>query len=315
MAEPKTIKEKANNPATPPKNGATPVRPTTSRMGYSSYGRSDPLAEKIETEELQGGTAIDNTGRGVLRIRNPHFEINDKYATTAEIENEERLENGGLTDIEMERQVYYAEIAEERSEDFFEEFCAAQERNYFERTYSEDSLYKTGATQIGLDGKEYTAIYDKESGELMYYDDGEFSCINPEATVLGNTINNDLIDADQNYNINYKVDADGTVTERTAEEKQFQTALTRMDNEATKLPLQLNMVDRIIEDVSRQTPAANDPSFSSAAEPPISSPVKASTAFNTSAAAPAEAEPAPEAAAANDPTYRVNGTSGPSASL
>ena len=92
-------------------------------------------------------------------------------------------------------------------------------------------------------------------------------------------VNDDLIDSAQAYNITYAVDAQGNETKRTAEDANFQKALANIDNNATKLPYQLDMTDRIAAEVT----GANN--FKSNSSSGIQTAVKPTESF-TAAASP-----------------------------
>lgn len=147
---------------------------------HNGSGITDPRAanaDRFYMDPLCDNTLyrIDNTGRKVLAVRNHHFEIVDPYADPAQKKAEERARNGGLTDAEMNRARFY---------------CAANEEMVLESLAPVRIVvpagHQAGEVRRGTDGKAYMAVYGP-NGKLAYYDDG-FSCVRPDAAVLGASI-------------------------------------------------------------------------------------------------------------------------------
>lgn len=152
---------------------------------HNGSGITDPRAanaDRFYMDPLCDNTLyrIDNTGRKVLAVRNHHFEIVDPYANAAQKKAEERARNGGLTDAEMNKARFY---------------CAENEERILASLASIRIVvpagHQAGEVRYGADGKAYTAVYElddhgKPKG-IAYYDDG-FSCVRPDAAVLGSSI-------------------------------------------------------------------------------------------------------------------------------
>lgn len=234
----KELKTHAKELTTPrvTQDGLPYTRP--SRLAFAA---NDPIAEILAAKELKGSPDIDNSGRGLLRVRNHAFEINDIYQNSQEKEQEEREHNGGLTDFEV-----------------FQNTVLTLNNIYYPVTSPSVTLvasgYSVGKSHIGNDGNKYTAIHD-ETGRVAYYDNGTM-CVANKGGLSPTTppmVNDDLIDDSQKFNITYKIDKDGNQVERTPEEADFALIMTRIDNRHTKLPLQLNAIDRMIADATGAT--------------------------------------------------------------
>lgn len=208
------------------------------------FSANDPVLLRLENAERNGSPDIDNSGRGALRVRNTAQEINAIYETEDDKKQAERDRNGGLTKTEENRAIAWLYHTDPIADIVITAagYTAAKE------------------SYIGRDGQKYTEVYD-ETGKLAYLDNGTM-CVRATGGLSATTrakANDDLIDDTQKFNITYKVDANGNATERTPGDANFQLAMTRMDNQYTKVPLQINGIDRIIADVTGAT------AFSSAA--------------------------------------------------
>lgn len=290
----KMIRELATE-LTAPRAASKPLaRSTHSHMQHSSS--NDPIWDKLEREELNGSPNIDNTGRGLIRVRNHAFEINDRYESTADKEEAEREEYGGLTKFEAYQATVMAVHHAYDSPSVF----ATQSVVFLPKPTALPEGYKAGLTLTGKDGKSFTAIYD-EKGDVAYYDTGSTCAQNPNgisATIAARPIDK-LLDDSQKFNINYKIDAHGNMVKRTAEEANFQLTLARIENQALKF----RTVDEMIADMSfeagekatRESIAAaaakkNAPAFGSSVASGIETSVAPSATFGD--AMPGDAAPA-----------------------
>jgi hypothetical protein len=235
---------------------------------------SDPI-QRINDEIVQGSCYIRNDGSAIYaHDENALVRI---YETDAERKAEERLENGGLTNDQVECRAFAYELTREIAQENFISFSTPPD------TYR-------GNTFTGHDGKTYTEIKGMD-GKNIYLDDGH-SCVNPDATRLGNTIagraarveqlvamgpamNDDLISDDTQFNINNKINADGSISQRRSEDRDFRQTMARVDAEAA-VGLQINGIERITASVVSQS--------ISAAPSVITSDVSAETSFNAVAA-------------------------------
>lgn len=287
---------------TAPRTGAFPS-PMRTRMGFTRQYK-DPIAEKIELAEQIGSPDIDNSGRGCLRVRNHQNAIFDPYLSAEE--NAENDAKQRMTSAEL----YYYEFCG-LSEDVAASraYEATKDLSGYEDLYDYRDYYPqvpydcyAGESFAGKNGEIHTNIYGAD-GELLYVDT-PFSCQFPKAggagstheagtpehieelATLGVAMNDDLIDADQQFAIEYNIQADGTVTKRSEEDQSLQTALARIDNQYTKLPYQLDMIDRIVAEVSREGLASNDPKFTTAAGSPVAQPDASPTTDFAAAASP-----------------------------
>lgn len=143
-------------------------------------------ADRFHMDPLCDNTLyrIDNTGRKVLTVRNHHFEIVDPYENAAQKKAEERTKNGGLTDAEINKARFY---------------CAENEERILASLTSVPIVvpegHVIGEVRRGAGGKAYTAVYELDDHgkpkDIAYYDDG-FSCVRPDAAVLGATVSTEL---------------------------------------------------------------------------------------------------------------------------
>ncbi|HAJ90664.1 MAG TPA: hypothetical protein DCM27_06600 [Rhodospirillaceae bacterium] len=236
----KDLKALAAEVTKPRERGGNPINSRLPR-----FSANDPVLLRLENAERNGSPDIDNSGRGALRVRNTAQEINAIYETEDDKKQAERDRNGGLTKTEENRAIawlYHTDPIADIAIITAAGYTAAKE------------------SYIGRDGQKYTEVYD-EHGKLAYLDNGTM-CVRATGGLSATTraqANDDLIDDTQKFNITHKVDADGNSTERTPEDANFQLAMARMDNQYTKVPLQINGIDRIIADVTGAT------AFSSAA--------------------------------------------------
>lgn len=244
------------------------------RSSLQAFAANDPVQEEQDLD-----INPDIRPKDVLRIRT--HRIVDKYETEEEKQEAERQENGGLTNLELHEAVALAinSIYYPTPDPYL-----SVEQSSYKIIVPPD--YTAGTKFAGSDGKNYTPILD-ESGKVAYFDTGA-SCVMNKGGLSATTppmVNDDLIDKSQAYNITYKVDAQGNETRRSAEDANFQLAMTRMDNQYTKLPYQLDMVDRITAEVSGAT------TFKSAAPSGIKTDAKPAEPF-TSAVTATDAAPA-----------------------
>lgn len=263
------FKENAKTISAPALLAAPPLTLISGTLQTFPIG-SDPVQEILEDRQAKGSPYIDNSGREVLRVRNPAFELVDSYMTVDQKLEAERQENGGLTHQEAQAQQYAM---------LFHLYEAPTANSSNVRVVTPPPGHTLGATQVGRDGRKYIPVLD-EQGKVAYFDDG-MSCVMNKGGLAATTpadVNDDLIDDSQKFNITYKVDAKGNKTERSPEEANLQLALTRMDNEYIKLPMQLDMVDRIINKVSKD--AANEASFGSSVSSGIVASITPSEPFS-----------------------------------
>ncbi len=254
---------------------------------------------------------IDNTGRGILEVRNLAWEINDKYASAGDL-NVQRAENGGYTDAEKTRFWFSA------YQNPYHPTSSITENNsssstYFARPSSWSSSvtivvpnsYAIGKTITGNDGQQYVEIRDKATGKVISLL-SEHSCMSPSAKEFNPLFRTtqSLRDDAQHYEIKYKIGTDGNPVERTETEKAIKQNQADVLNRATKLPHQLGMISTITNDEV----AKNNPSFTSAAKAGIETPVVPTGNFTgaisgaTPSAKPASFKPT---AAANDPQLQL----------
>lgn len=265
---------------TKPQLAVTPVLKLASGTLQHIPHAADPVrAGKAENKDSLtiNPLNIDNSGRDVLRPRNYAYEMVDPYLTVDKKEALEREEYNGLTKQEATEREY------------------AVTMHIYETSANSGPLivtapvgYSVGNTQVGRDGRKYTMVHD-ETGKIAYVDDG-LSCTMYKGGLSASTpamVNDDLIDDAQKQNIKYKVvfdkDGNASTVERTPEEADFQLAMARIDNQYTKLPFQLDMIERITADVAHQ--AANEAQFGSVAPSGISTNVAPAVPFSTAVAA------------------------------
>jgi|GEM_PF-6328882 len=214
----------------------------------------DPIGKRLRDREMNGSVDIDNTGRGVLEILNPAFLLNYKYGDVTERETIERQANGGMTNQELGR-FYFNEA---HSHDY---------HSSFNSPIIVPPQYKVGEKVTGNDGKSYTQVLDKVTGQVAYFDDG-FSCVNPNSAKLNPDFrtSESLRDEGQIFSIQNNVNADGSITPKTATEAAVAAMFVDMDNRAIKLPYQLDMIKIISNDITG-VPVSNDPVFGESNKP------------------------------------------------
>lgn len=227
--------------------------------------------EKPDSGDFSVSPNIDNSGRGVLKVRNNSWEINDKYAQPGDL-NFQRSENGGLTNVEVQRSIYSANHAIYNPSPFIAPLSWSSSVNV-----AMPAGYSAGKTITGNDGKQYVEMRDSQTGELVSHL-GQYSCMSANADVFNplKATTKSLRDNDQHAEINYKIGADGQLLRRSESEIAFREMMVDLDNSATKLPNQLNMIRIITND----TLAANNPKFQSAAQSDIKTPVAPSEIFS-----------------------------------
>lgn len=232
------------------------------RSSLQAFAKNDPVQEELDMD-----ITPDIRAKDVLRLR-AHKIVKKYESETEEQKEQEREHNGGLTNFEL----YQLMVLETNR------ITLKSINTEFQIKIVAPPDFTIGNSVVGRDGKSYVAILDQE-GKTAYFDTGE-SCVMNKGGLSPTTpakVNDDLIDKDQAYNITYKVDAQGNETRRTAEDADFQLALTRMDNQHTKLPYQLDMIDRIEAEVTGST------SFKSAAPVEIKTDKKPADPFTTAA--------------------------------
>lgn len=208
------------------------------------------------------------------------FSIVHKYQNDAEKKEEERKENGGLTDFELHQAITFAI----NNISYPPTYLSVEQPSY--KIVAPPNC-TAGQKFTGSDGKSYTPILDKESGKVAYYDSGA-SCVMNLGGLSATTppmVNDDLISKSQIYNITFKVDHQGNETRRTPEDANFQLAMTRLDNKYTVLPYQLDGVNRFYAEM------AGSNTFKSAAPSGIKTDTKPAEPF-ASAVAATDAAPA-----------------------
>jgi hypothetical protein len=214
---------------------------------FPSFGWSDPVAS-AENEEKVGCVNIRH-GAAVLRVRNLSFKIVDPYASKEEQEQAERGRNGGYTNEEIQKCMFslYART-------YLEEPAITFSMSPIQRP----SWQVEGKTITGNDGRRYREILDKETGKTLYIE-GQNECINPNSDRFkaeNRTIQSLRSDEDH-FNIKYKF-VNGQFVERTPEEMAMAATFADIDNSYTKLPLQLDMIRIITNEVTKP---ANEGSF------------------------------------------------------
>lgn len=117
---------------------------------------------------------IDNTGRGILKVRNVAWEINDVYAGSGDL-NAQRAENGGLTNAEIQRSLFAANQAIFDPSPFIPPSSWSTSVSI-----SMPAGCSAGETITGHDGNQYVEMIDIKTGELVSYL-GEYSCMNPDS--------------------------------------------------------------------------------------------------------------------------------------
>ncbi len=209
---------------------------------------------------------IDNSGRGVLLV-DSGCALNDPYYHgRAEKEQAERAKNGGQTDAEMKKARFY---------------CAENEEIILASLGAIRIVvpagHRAGEVRYGADGKAYTAVYElddhgKPKG-IAYYDDG-FSCVRPDAAVLGPSI----------------------AAASTA-------GLTPSLQATVGVSQSITGLNAIASDVI----AKNTPTFGSAADPLITTPINPSGSFGGPSGDPKQ-KPVPPALffAANAPRFELH---------
>lgn len=255
-------------------NASTKAAPLYSQMGFSGSKQQDPI-KRVEKDITAFNPDIDNNGGSLYN--NEEFSIVHKFENDDEKQRRRNEEDGygDVSDAErMITQDYY----------FYSTYDDSDDWSYYDEDIFVPPHYTADDSYIGRDGETYTPILD-ENGEVAYLD-ADNRCVMDKGGLASTTpakVNDDLIDSAQAYNITYAVDAQGNETKRSANDANFQKALTDIDNKATKLPYQLDMVDRIAAEVT----GANN--FKSTASSGIQTDVKPTESF--SAAASPETKP------------------------
>lgn len=264
-----------------PVTNAKPVPARTIQAKLNTQSANDPICTILERRERNGSIDIDNTGRAILRIRNHDFEINDVYETQDEKRQAALLQKNCVTGLSEAQsnflfvhQIYHPK----ESVTIIDQPSAARA----------PAGYSVGYSLKGNNGTSFTAIHD-QTGKLAYYDTGK-SCVMPSVALAAATPaarNDGLIDAGQSFNINYKI-KDGKVLPKTAEESALALTLARIDNNATKLPSQLDMIERITDQVVREATEntlrkdiTKGGTFSSSIDSGIKTDLRPSTPFET----------------------------------
>lgn len=238
-------------------------------------------AEELSSRKKRGdgdfsaSPDIDNSGRGILKIRNVAWELNDKYAGLGDL-NIQRIENGGFTNAEEARFQFSVTQA------IYHPTGSAYETFFSPASWSSSiniampAGYSTGKTITGNNGQQYIEVRDSKTGELEYLL-GQHSCMMANADAfnpLYKTTKSLRNDADH-FEINNKI-VDGKVVPRTESEKAFKETMIDFDNRATKLPNQLDMITIITNDVL----AENDAKFQSVANADIKTSVAPAANFS-----------------------------------
>lgn len=222
---------------------------------------------------------IDNSGRGVLKIRNVAWELNDKYVASGDL-NYQRIENGGFTNAEEARLQFSVTQAIYHPTEFVDEtfFSPVSWSSSVSIVMPEGSV--AGKTITGNDGQQYIEMRDSITGDVNILL-GQSSCMMANSDVFDplKRTTQSLRDEADHFEINYKIGADGKAVPRTENEKAFKETMVDFDNRATKLPNQLDMITIITNDVV----AANNPKFQSAANPNIKTPVAPAANFSDTA--------------------------------
>lgn len=284
-------------------------------------GSSRKTSRPREDNGVSCSPDIDNTGRGVLKIRNVAWEINDKYTSSGDL-NCQRAENGGYTNAEKQKLEFLA------IQNIYHPSISANQPVYnsptdFVRPASWSSTTKLGVpdaytastTITGNDGRQYVELRDKASGDVLSFI-GEHSCLKSDISAFNpvqQTIQS-LRSDEQHFEIQYKINPDGTIFKRSETEKQFRANLIDLENKTTELPYQLNMMDIVTNDLHKES--ANDPVFNSAAPVGIKTSVTPNDSFVTGGAAPDPSKSimfqktvphptAPLNGALNDPAYEL----------
>ena len=236
---------------------------------------------KPDRGDFSASPDIDNTGAGVLRIRNAAWEINDKYAGAGDL-NVQRLENGGLTNIEVQKSIYSANQAVYHAQSSSNGLFAQPASWGSSVNIVIPAGYAAGKTITGNDGKQYVEMRDSVTGEVVSHL-GNSMCMSVDADVFNplKATTKSLRDEADHFEINYKFDADGKAIPRTESEKAFREMMVDLDNSATKLPSQLNMITIITNDAL----AASNPKFQSAAKTAIETTVAPVENFSGAASA------------------------------
>lgn len=275
-----------------------------SRMGFNGSKQKDPV-KRAEKDLTTFNPDINNNGGSLYNFE--EFSIVSKYKTEQEKQRDENEKNGygDVTDSEL---MIYQDYR------YYEAFHSSNDWQ-FDQDIFVPLHYTAGDSYVGHDGKTYTPILD-EDGEVTYLDSDD-SCVMDKGGLSSTTptkVNDDLIDKDQAYNINYKVDAQGNETQRSKADADFQLALTRIDNQYTKLPNQLDATDRIAAEVTGsnnfksttssgiQTAVKPTESFSAAASPETK---QKSVVFKESEPLPWANKPAADTAA-NNPQFGLS---------
>lgn len=238
------------------------------QMCFNGSQQQDPIQTAEQNDMTTYNPYINHNG-GILYINGEFSIVHKDLESDEAMQRRKNIEDGKgpYTDAELMLLQDSCFSIYDNSSDWL-----AAPSKYDEKTY-----------------EQYNTHYDDyidmvKSGEII--DDGA-SCRmgNPAMgdSISGDQVNDDLIDDAQAYNINYAVDTQGNETKRSANDAKFQKALTDVDNQAIKLPYQLDMVDRIAAEV---TGASN---FKSTASSGIQTDVKPTESF--AAAASPEAKP------------------------
>jgi hypothetical protein len=237
---------------------------------------------KADKSDFSASPDIDNTGRGITKLRNTAWEINDKYAGAGDL-NVQRLENGGLTNIEVQRSIYSANQAIYHPTTSVNEAMFARPASWGSSVnIMMPAGYTAGKTITGNDGQQYIEMRDSVTGEVVSHL-GNSMCMSVDSDVFNplKATTKSLRDEADHFEINYKFDADGKAIPRTESEKAFREMMVDLDNGATKLPSQLNMITIITNDAL----AASNPKFQSAAKTAIETPVTPVENFSGAASA------------------------------
>lgn len=232
---------------------------------------------KPDDRDFSVSPDIDNSGRSVLRVRNVAWELNDKYAASGDL-NIQRIENGGFTNAEVARlQFSVAQAIYHPTEPAYETFFRPASWSSSSVDIVIPAGVVAGKTITGNDGKQYIEMRDSETGKVDILL-GEHSCMAANADAFNPLYKTtkSLRSDNDHFEINNKIDADGRSVPRTESEKAFRETAIDLDNRATKLPNQLDMITIITNDVL----AENDAKFQSAAKADIKTPVAPTSNFS-----------------------------------
>ena len=234
-----------------------------------------PSQKKPGDSDFSASPDIDNSGRGILKIRNVAWELNDKYAGLGDL-NIQRIENGGFTDAEEARFQFSVTQAiyhptESAYETFFRPASWSSSVNI-----AMPAGFEAGKTITGNDGQQYIEMRDSETGKVDIIL-GQYSCMSANADAFNPLYKTtkSLRDEADHFEINNKI-VDGRIVPRTESEKAFRETVIDLDNRATKLPNQLDMITIITNDVL----AENDAKFQSAANADIKTSVAPAANFS-----------------------------------